>query len=58
MKEAKVKRLIAEAFKERDRMLKVQHVAALVAQLREQGIRIDINEPYDPERGDDESTEI
>ena len=55
MKKAKVKRLIEEAFKDRDRMLKVQHVAALVTQLREQGIRIDIGSPYDPERsGDDE----
>ena len=58
MKEAKVKRLIAEAFKERDSLLRAQHVEILLKSLQDHGVRVDIDEPYEFERGDDESTEI
>ena len=54
MKEAKVKRLIAEAFKERDSLLRAQHVEILLKSLQDHGVRVDIDEPYEFERGDDE----
>ena len=50
MKKAKVEKLIAAAMVEHEAKHKIDNVNALIKALRDYGIRVDILEPYTPER--------